>query len=198
VILRASDGRVVRATPGQLAVPTGAVPGDLDPDHQTHLEAQLLDVGTIVARDVDDPDLAVPLDDARLGQITFSPREGVQAHGVASPLGPISVVFHTMGHERVRAVLPAVHQVVDALPDWLRKAVEFLWQWGASPTDTATGHEDFVDNFGVRAVHVYHSGAFGIELSDDRTTFAESFLDGYWPAVHFLPDGAPVFVTIEC
>jgi hypothetical protein len=198
VVLRAQDGREVRVTPGQLAAPTLAIPPELDPDHQAHMEAELLGLATVPAYDADSPTLTEPLPDERLGTIVFDPAEGVAARDVTTPLGPVPVRFASAGRDRVPALLPITYWIVDYLPQLLATAVEFLWQWGATGQDTADGHKEFVANFGVRGVWFYHCGAFTIELSDDQTFFAESFLDGYWPAVHFLADGQPIFVTIEC
>lgn len=44
---------------------------------------------------------------------------------------------------------------------------------------------------------MYHSGDFGVDLSDDRGLFEQAFLAGYWPKVHFRADRTPVAVTVE-
>jgi len=198
VVLRADDGRTVRATPGQLASPGMPIPPGLDPDHQAHLDAELLNLPQVPAADADDPGLTAMLHDDRLGTILFDPVDGIATNSlVVTSHGSFQVRFWGVGHERVTQLLPQVHQILDRLPTVLAAAVEFLWQWGANGSDTADSHEQFLANFGVRGLSMYHCGAFSVELSDDQTVFAESFLDGYWPAVHFLPDGEPVFVTIE-
>ncbi|MCL2091051.1 MAG: hypothetical protein FWH11_07505 [Micrococcales bacterium] len=197
VVLLAEDGREVRATPGQLALPGTPIPSGLNPDHQAHLAAELFGLATVPALDADDPRLTATLRDHHLGEIVFDPVDGVVAYDVPTLVGDIQVRFWAAGHDRVRTLLPLTHELVDQLPQVRDAAVEFLWQWGATGGDTAEGHEQFRTNFGVQALSVYHSGAFAVELSDDQTVFAESFLDGYWPAVHFLPDGEPVFITTE-
>ncbi|MCL2850108.1 MAG: hypothetical protein FWE61_08715 [Micrococcales bacterium] len=198
VTLRADDGSQVCATPGQLALPGIVIPADLNPDHQDHLEAELFGLATVPALDADSPKLTTPVDDDVLGRIIFDPVDGVVADDVPTALGTISIRFWAAGHARVHTLLPLTHELVDQLPAVLDAAVEFLWKWGATGGDTSESHEHFVGNFGVHTLSVYHSGAFCVELSDDKTVFAESFLPGYRPAVHFLPDGTPVFVTIEC
>lgn len=198
VVLCGDDGREVRATPGQLALPGTAIPPELNPDHQAHLAAELFGLGCVPAPDADDPHLTATLYDQRLGEITFDPVDGVAAYDVPTGVGEVQVRFWAAGHDRVKTLLPLTHELLGELPQVRDAAVEFLWQWGATGGDTADNHEQFLTNFGVQALSVYHSGAFSVELSDDQTVFAESFLDGYWPAVHFLPNGEPVFVTIEC
>ena len=198
VVLRADDGHEVRATPGQLALPGTAIPPELNPDHQAHLAAELFGLGSVPAMDADDPHLTATLRDHDLGEIVFDPVDGVAAYDVPTPVGDIEVRFWAAGHDRVKTLLPLTHELLGQLPQVRDAAVEFLWQWGATGGDTPEVHEQFLTNFGVRALSIYHSGAFSVELSDDQTVFAESFLDGYWPAVHFLPNGQPVFVTIEC
>lgn len=197
VVLRADDGREVRVTPGQLALHGTAIPPDLNPDHQAHLADELFGLATVPAHDADDARLTATLHDQRLGEIVFDPVDGVVAHDVPTDVGDIQVRFWAAGHDRVRTLLPLTHELLDQLPQVRDAAVEFLWQWGATGGDTAEGHERFLASFGVRGLSVYHSGAFAVELSDDQTVFAESFLDGYWPAVHFLPDGQPVHITTE-
>ncbi|MCL2455764.1 MAG: hypothetical protein FWD18_10780 [Micrococcales bacterium] len=198
VVLRADDGREVRVTPGQLATPGIMIPPELHPEHQAHLEGELFGLPTVPAPDADGSELTATLHDARLGAVVFDPVEGVSAYQVPTALGPVQVRFCSAGRERVEALLPITCWMLDYLPQLLAMAVEFLWQWGANGTDTRDDHEQFVDSFGVHRLSVYHCGAFSLELSDDQTVFAESFLDGYWPSIHFLPDGEPVFVTIEC
>ncbi len=197
VVLCAADGREVRATPGQLALPGMVIPAHLNPDHQTDLAAELFGLGTVPALDADGPRLTATLHDEQLGEITFDPVDGVVAHDVPTSVGTIQVRFWAAGHDRVKTLLPLAHELLSQLAQVRDAAVEFLWQWGATGGDTAEGHEQFRTNFGVQALSVYHSGAFAVELSDDQTVFAESFLDGYWPAVHFLPNGEPVFITTE-
>ncbi|MDR3069361.1 MAG: hypothetical protein LBU50_07645 [Cellulomonas sp.] len=197
VVLRADDGSEVRATPGQLALPGTVIPAHLNPDHQADLAAELFGLATVPALDADDPQLTATLHDERLGEVVFDPVDGVGAHDVPTPVGDIQIRFWAAGHDRVRTLLPLTHELLDQLPQVRDAAVEFLWQWGATGGDTAEGHEQFRTNFGVQGLSVYHSGAFAVELSDDQTVFAESFLDGYWPAVHFLPNGEPVFITTE-
>ncbi|MCL2424136.1 MAG: hypothetical protein FWD11_09655 [Micrococcales bacterium] len=198
VVLRAEDGAQVCATPGQLALPGMVIPAALNPDHQEHLEAELFGLSTVPAPDADDPVLTSSLHDDILGTIVFDPVDGVVAHDVPSRVGPVQIRFWACGHDRVATLLPFVHDLLDELPAALEAAVEFLWQWGATGGDTADSHKRFLNNFGIQSVSIYHSGAFSVELSDDQTVFAESFLAGYWPAVHFLIDGTPIFVTIEC
>jgi len=198
VVLHAADGRAVRATGDQLASRGLTIPPELDPDYEAHMDAELVELPLLPAADADDPALTAPLHDRYLGTITFDPVDGVAAYDVATPLGPVSVRFWGCGHERVTALLPLVHHILHHLPQVLGAAVELLWQWGANDADTPELHERFSASFGVRSVSVYHCGAFAVELSDDQAVFAESFLDGYWPAIHFLPNGQPVFVTIEC
>jgi len=198
VVLRSEDGAEVCATPGQLALPGTVIPPALNPDHQEHLESELFELPVLPALDADSPDLTAPLHDDILGTIVFDPVDGVIAQGVPTRIGSVEVRFWAAGHDRVAALLPMVHDLLDELSTALEAAVEFLWQWGATGGDTADSHGRFIDNFGVHALSIYHSGSFSVELSDTQTVFAESFLAGYWPAVHFLPDGTPVFVTIEC
>lgn len=197
VVLRADDGSEVRATPGQLALPGTAIPPHLNPDHQADLAAELFGLAAVPALDADDAHLTATLHDQRLGEITFDPVDGVVAHEVPTPVGEIQVRFWAAGHDRVKTLLPLTQELLGQLPQVRDAAVEFLWQWGATGGDTTEVQEEFRSNFGVRALSVYHSGAFAVELSDDQTVFAESFLDGYWPAVHFLPNGDPVFITTE-
>lgn len=197
VVLQAEDGREVRATPGQLALPGTVIPSHLNPDHQRDLTAELLGLATVPALDADGPHLTATLHDQLLGEIVFDPVAGVAAHDVPTPVGDIQIRFWAAGHDRVKTLLPLTHELLQQLPQVRDAAVEFLWQWGATGGDTTEGHEQFLTNFGVQGLSVYHSGAFAVELSDDQTVFAESFLDGYWPAVHFLPNGEPVFITTE-
>ncbi|ORL15127.1 hypothetical protein [Prescottella equi] len=64
-------------------------------------------------------------------------------------------------------------------------------------SDTDEDRLRFLDSFGLEAVTVYHSGDFGVDLSDDRGLFEQAFLAGYWPKVHFRADRTPVAVTVE-
>ncbi|MBM4494034.1 hypothetical protein GS436_14200 [Rhodococcus hoagii] len=44
-------------------------------------------------------------------------------------------------------------------------------------SDTDEDRLRFLDSFGLEAVTVYHSGYFGVDLSDDRGLFEQAFMD---------------------
>ncbi|NKS65731.1 hypothetical protein GS461_04635 [Rhodococcus hoagii] len=46
-------------------------------------------------------------------------------------------------------------------------------------SDTDEDRLRLLDSFGLEAVTVYHSGDFGVDLSDDRGLFEQAFLAGY-------------------
>lgn len=64
-------------------------------------------------------------------------------------------------------------------------------------SDTDEDRLRFLDSLVLEAATVYHSGDFGVDLSDDRGLFEQAFLAGYWPKVHFRADRTPVAVTVE-
>ena len=64
-------------------------------------------------------------------------------------------------------------------------------------SDTDEDRLRFLDSFVREAATGYHSGDFGVDLSDDRGLFEQAFMAGYWPKVHFRADRTPVAVTVE-
>lgn len=200
VNLRATDGRTLTASPGQLAVVPYLVPAQHNPDHDEQAERAFLDAPSLPADDV--ANAGSPLRDPVFGEV-FVRAPSIVGYTAEIPeaavLGdrPVAVMFDGAGRDRIEELLPVVRDVVADLAGVLDAAVEHLWEWGREESDTDEDRLRFVDSFGLEAVTVYHSGDFGVDLSDDRGLFEQAFMDGYWPKVHFRADRIPVAVTVE-
>ncbi|MCA1007520.1 hypothetical protein LCL87_17545 [Rhodococcus hoagii] len=200
VILRSDDGRVLAASPGQLSVVPYLIPAQHNPDHDEQDERAFLDASRLPAGDV--ADSATSLVDPVFGEFVVKAPSivGYTAEiPEAATLGgrPVALTFDGAGGSRIEELLPAVREVVADLSGVLGAALDHLWEWGREESDTDEDRSRFLDSFGLEAVTIYHSGDFGVDLSDDRGVFEQAFMDGYWPKVHFRGDGTPVAVTVE-
>ncbi|NKS54540.1 hypothetical protein GS500_16925 [Rhodococcus hoagii] len=200
VTLRSEDGRVLAASPGQLSVVPYLIPAQHNPNHDEQDEHAFLDAPRLPAGDV--ADSATSLVDPVFGEFVVRAPSivGYTAEiPEAAVLGdrPVAVMFDGVGRDRIEELLPAVRDLVTDLPAVLGGAVDHLWEWGREESDTDEDRLRFLDSFGLEAATVYHSGDFGVDLSDDRGLFEQAFMAGYWPKVHFRADRTPVAVTVE-
>lgn len=202
VHLHTDDGRVLSASPGQLSVVPYLVPAQHNPHYDEQDERAFLDAPNLPAVDLVVSGSDVPLHDPVLGEIVVRAPSAMGHTAEVPEAGTfggrsVGVLFDAVGRGRIEELLPAVRAILADLPAVHDAAVGHLWEWGRDEGDTDEDRARFVTGFGVEAVTVYHSGDFGIDLSDDAGLFEQAFMDGYWPKVHFRADRTPVAVTVE-
>ncbi|WP_430333332.1 hypothetical protein [Rhodococcus sp. ACT016] len=202
VHLHSDDGRVLVASPAQLSVVPYLVPAQDNPRYEEQDERAFLDAPNLPAADIDVSGSGVPLSDPVLGEIVVRVPSVMGYTAEVPEAGTfggrsVSVLFDAVSRARIEELLPAVRDILADLPAVHEAAVGYLWEWGRDDTDTEEDRARFVAGFGLEAVTVYHSGDFGIDLSDDAGLFEQAFMDGYWPKVHCRADRTPVAVTVE-
>lgn len=202
VHLHSDDGRVLVASPGQLSVVPYLVPAQDNPHYPEQDERAFLDAPNLPAADVEVSGPDVPLSDPVLGEIVVRVPSVMGYTAEVPEAGTfggrsVGVLFDGVSRGRIEELLPVVRDILADLPAVHDAAVGFLWEWGRDDGDTDEDRARFVAGFGVEAVTVYHSGDFGIDLTDDEGLFEQAFMDGYWPKVHCRADRTPVAVTVE-
>lgn len=106
----------------------------------------------------------------------------------------ISVSFDTREAAVITALLPQAGELLSTFDRIRADATAFLWNWGAEGDGSEDERLGFLRDMRPTTLVVLGSGEFAVhyeEVSEDL------FLDGYWPAVHFSTERAPVSVTVE-
>jgi hypothetical protein len=193
-ILHATDGRTLRATPGQFTNQPPVLSEDVNPSYQAHLEQSWDAIGRMYANDA--PDRPVPeISDELLGGFEFDEDLYEYSATFEPPSDQVHVHFGTAEPERIRALLPSVRTVLEGFEPIRQAGLRYLWD--RSPDDPAAQEaeaEFFREAIAFR-LDVYYSGDFILNYSDGGAGF---FVDGYWMAVHFRGgDSTPVMLTIE-
>ncbi|WP_433605732.1 hypothetical protein [Prescottella agglutinans] len=202
VRLHSDDGRVLVASLGQLSVVPYLLPAEHNPHYEEQDERAFLDAPNLPAADIEGTVPDVPLSDPVLGEIVVRVPSAMGYTAEVPEAGtfggrPVGVLFDGVSRARIEELLPVVRDILADLPAVHDAAVGYLWEWGRDDSDTEDDRGRFVAAFGIEAVTVYHSGDFGIDLTDDEGLFEQAFMDGYWPKVHCRADRTPVAVTVE-
>ncbi|MCP9958877.1 DUF2262 domain-containing protein [Streptomyces sudanensis] len=191
--LRASDGRTVRATPGQFRSHVRLLPPDRNPAYEEQLTEAFL--ATPLLPDADwTPDRTPPVRDGVLGTIAFD--EALADYGVAVVLGgrSLRLSFDGAGAGRVAELAPHAGKLAEALRSIGEDGAEFLWTWGADGTEPAEEKARFLGALRPAGLVVYRTGDFEVHFDD---VSGEYFAEGYWPAVRYRADRTPVSASLE-
>lgn len=193
LVLRAADGRTVRATPGQFGTHVRLLPPDHNPLYEEQLAEAFL-AAPLLPRGDWRPDRTPPVRDEGLGVVTFD-RDLVD-YGVAVTLDdrPLRLSFDAADAGRTAELAPHARRLAEALPSIGAAGGEFLWSWGADGTEPAEEKARFLDALRPDGLVVYRSGDFEVHFDD---TSGDYFPEGYWPAVRYRADRTPVSVSVE-
>lgn len=106
----------------------------------------------------------------------------------------VTIMVCTDDPAEARRLLPGLRRVVDDLAGLRRRAVEAvvrrLREDGPTDDELAEAHDDFA----LDTIEARSDGEVVLHLTD---SCGGHFLDGYWPAVRFAPDGSITDVTVE-
>ncbi|URM91278.1 hypothetical protein LUW75_16275 [Streptomyces sp. MRC013] len=193
LVLRAVDGRTVRATPGQFGTHVRLLPPDHNPLYEEQsteafLAAPLLPRG-------DWPPGPHPSGAGRgpRGDHLRPGPGGLRGRGHARRPVPATVVRRRRRREDRGTGAPR-RRLAEALPSIGAAGGEFLRSRAADGTEPAEEKARFLDALRPGGLVVYRSGGFEVHFDD---TSADYFPEGYWPAVRYRADRTPVSVSVE-
>ncbi|MCQ0022856.1 hypothetical protein M4914_07750 [Streptomyces somaliensis DSM 40738] len=193
LVLRAADGRTVRATPGQFRAHVRLLPPEQNPSYEEQLTEAFL--AAPLRPEGDWPsDRTPPVRCEGLGTIAFD--ADLVGYGVAVAFGGRSLwlSFDAADAGRTAELAPHARGLVEALTSVGAAGGEFLWHWGSDGTESPEEEARFLDALRPGSLVVYRSGDFEVHFDD---TSGDHFPEGYWPAVRYRADRTPVAVSVE-
>ncbi|MFI6574170.1 hypothetical protein ACIBFB_00100 [Nocardiopsis sp. NPDC050513] len=196
--LTSDDGRSVLGTPRQFRslAEVRILNREYNPSYERHAEEAFLATHLLPDGRSLPPRLRT---DAVLGEIRLHDALREYESTVRVGGGETRWAFDSAGPERVAALLPRVRALVASFDRVLHDGLEFLWTWGADgagPEEEAEERSRFLEETAPPSdVVVYRSGDFEVHFGGAGG--GRSFMDGYWPAVHFRSDTTPVGVSVQ-
>lgn len=188
--LTSADGRTATGTPDQFDAHPRLVAESVNPRYQEQLEEIFLNTHLLRNRAVagiDAPTTDQGLDGPELDEII---RLGEAMVTVADE--ELWLKFDNAWPEKVSELLPHTRDLLARLDHLGRAGAEFLWA-EVSPGDEP--ESDFLEMMTPTSLVMFLTGDFEIHYEGISDT--EYYMDGYWPAVHFLANGTPVDHAIE-
>lgn len=189
-VLTSADGRTATGTPDQFDAHPRLVHEPVNPRYQEQLEEIFLsthllptDRETLAEPQTVTQDLNGPgIDEVvRTGQATVTVGDE-----------EVWLNFDNAWPEKITSLLPHTRDLLARITDLGRAGADFLWAQGSPDEDPET---DFLELMEPTTLVMFLTGDF--EIHYEGISDSEYYMDGYWPAVHFLADGTPVDHAIE-
>ncbi|MEU6355556.1 hypothetical protein ABZ896_40625 [Streptomyces sp. NPDC047072] len=192
-VVRATDGRTVRATPWQFSSHVKLLFAECNPLYEAQLDEAFTATPLLPDRNPE-PERTPPVSDPVLGTIPFD--ESTSEYSATVTVGDLSLwlSFDGADVDRVTELLPRTRDLVTDFASIERAGREFLWKEGADGTESPELREHYLGSLEPNGLVMYRTGDFEIHFDD---TSGDYYVEGYWPVACFRADRTPVSSFVE-